>query len=499
MGNSLLKADRQEAKGEIDQIAIDYRLKLIAFQDELFQSRKKLQDSDRKMTELQKKLEEYVRNKENQIAEVMFTAHMNTQRIEAQTRSQTEYIILEMEEEMRRKQRELELLQKKTNRFVDDNLADMDDEDIGSRMQIVQDNIRTFREQMETTEISDDLPNIKPAPTAKIAELKPEPEQAAKREEKRPEHTAAISAVTQSAQPAAIIAPASPENGKSTQTPQSTELVPEQVVQINNADKSSDKQVHAGEAKPGSQPAVPKKRRIVAKKPGKKTKLVKEQAEVPAADVPELKEQAAELSNLDAAMKGQEQEPAADAAANYFEAGWDSLQAASQVEPNERMRLDAFVDARYYQIVNGQKEMQHHALQVTIAVEVPPDNYSVRYTKVSSDVVATLLQYDNVVLNDIFPFNIIEPNPQNIAMYFFNCLEDMLSMMDLVLHSLVVLELPDLQIQVNSRNTKLDNFLHQGVDAFDSIRDSLIPCVEREPEPISPFKGTIGRILKKRN
>ncbi|MEA4925035.1 MAG: hypothetical protein VB084_06935 [Syntrophomonadaceae bacterium] len=499
MGNLLLKADRQEAKGEIDQIAIDYRLKLIAFQDELFQSRKKLQDSDRKMTELQKKLEEYVRNKENQIAEVMFTAHMNAQRIEAQTRSQTEYIILEMEEEMQRKQKELELLQKKTNRFVDDNLTNMDDEDIGSRMQIVQDNIRAFREQMETTEISDDQSNIKPASTAKITELKSDPEQAAKREEKRPENTDAISAVTQSAQPAAILAPASPEKDKSIQTPQSTERTPEQAVQVNKEDKSSDKQVQAGEAEPGSQPVGPKKRRVVAKKPGKKTKLAKEQVGAPAADVPpEFKEQVAELSALEA-VKGQGREPAADAAANYFEDGWNGLQAASQVEPNERMRLDAFVDARYYQIINGQKEMQHHALQVTIEVEVPPDNYSVRYTKVSSDVVSTLLQYDNVVLNDIFPFNIIEPNPQNIAMYFFNCLEDMLSLMDLVLHSLVVLELPDLQIQINSRNTKLDNFLHQGVDAFDSIRDSLIPCVEREPDPISPFKGTISRILKKRN
>jgi len=396
MGKSLHKANQSEANGEMDQISIDYRLKLIAFQDELFQSRKKLQDSDKKMAELQMKLNEYVQNKENQIAEVVFTAHMNAQRIEAQTRSQTEYLILEMEDEMRRKQKELEILQKKTNRFVDDTIPDISGEDVGVRLQVVQDNIRAFREQIETTKITDDS------------------------------------------------------------------LVAEKPVQ----------------------PLPTKKRRVVRK--SEKSIVHKEQS-------------AAAEQVVEIPVEIPDQAEPTSIAGNYFDAEYERYQPESQAEPNERMRLDAFVDARYHNIIAGQKEMQHHALQVTIEVEVPPDNYSVRYTKVSSDVVSTLLQFDNVILNDIFPFNIIEPNPQNIAVYFYNCLEDMLSMMDLVLHSLTVLELPDLQIQVNTRNTKLDNFLHQGDNDLNSIRQSLIPCVEIESDTNSPLKDTFSRILKKRN
>jgi len=396
MGKSLHKANQSEANGEMDQISIDYRLKLIAFQDELFQSRKKLQDSDKKMAELQMKLNEYVQNKENQIAEVVFTAHMNAQRIEAQTRSQTEYLILEMEDEMRRKQKELEILQKKTNRFVDDTIPDISGEDVGVRLQVVQDNIRAFREQIETTKITDD----------------------------------------------------------------------------------------SLEAEKPVQPLPTKKRRVVRK--SEKSIVHKEQS-------------AAAEQVVEIPVEIPDQAEPTSIAGNYFDAEYERYQPESQAEPNERMRLDAFVDARYHNIIAGQKEMQHHALQVTIEVEVPPDNYSVRYTKVSSDVVSTLLQFDNVILNDIFPFNIIEPNPQNIAVYFYNCLEDMLSMMDLVLHSLTVLELPDLQIQVNTRNTKLDNFLHQGDNDLNSIRQSLIPCVEIESDTNSPLKDTFSRILKKRN
>jgi hypothetical protein len=537
MGNSLLKADKKEAKGEIDQIAIDYRLKLIAFQDELFQSRKKLQDSDRKMADLQIKLDEYVRNKENQIAEVMFTAHMNAQRIESQTRSQTEYIILEMEEEMRRKQKELELLQKKTNRFVDDNLSDMEGEDIGVRLQVVQDNIRTFREQIETTNISEESPQSgKPVETAKVTELKPEKERVvpARTDDKLPGTLNTVRVADSPVKPVVNIAPEDPKmaqpvrptEAKADKEPvlqTSESKIPEipaepievgksiqiaaETVEAANAEEVravkpeytlAGGQAHTSHAEPPAESTIPKKRRVVAKKPGK-TKTNQEQTDWAETDRPlEINDQITLIPAMEEIAEVKAQEPTAGSTDSPFGAELGRIPAASQVESNERMRLDAFVDVRYYQIINGQKNMQHHALQVTIEVEVPPDNYSVRYTKVSSDVVSTLMQYDNVILNEIFPFNIIEPNPQNIALYFFNCLDDMLSLIDLVLHSLVILELPDLQIQVNTRNIKLDNFLHQGVDIFDSIRDTLIPCVETKPDSGSAFKGTISRILKKR-
>ena len=57
MKNTALGIDPNESSEEFNQIAIDYKLKMIAFQNEIFQSRKKLQDSDRKMADLQKRLD----------------------------------------------------------------------------------------------------------------------------------------------------------------------------------------------------------------------------------------------------------------------------------------------------------------------------------------------------------------------------------------------------------------------------------------------------------
>lgn len=463
MARSLRGANSGEASGEIDQIAIDYKLKLIAFQDELFQSRKKLQDSDRKMAELQNKLEEYVQNKENQIAEVLFTAHMNVQRIETQTRSHTDYVLLEMEEEMQRKQKELDVLQKKTSNFAaeiqPDTGADMDNQ---ARLQIVQDNIRAFREQIETNEIIDVSPeNKKPAKTTKKpAALSEEKEQATK-------------------------------SKKVDKPAEKQELTPPEPIIEEVA-----KEEPAAPVKKADKTLTGKKRLIVAKK-SDKARMEKKQGMADNTGDTSLPTDSDTIAVQEQKNTEKVQTPSKDLAGPDFDAReiLGTIQ-AEPAEPNEMMRLDAFVDARYY---NEEKQIKHCALQVTIEVDIPPDNYSVRYSKVSSDVVSNLMHYDNVVLNDVFPFNIIEPNPQNIAMYFYNSLEDMLSLMDLGLHSLTLLELPDLQIKVNTRNKKLDSFLHQEEDILGNIRNSLIPCVESEQEDNTSIKGTLNKILKKRN
>ena len=172
--------------------------------------------------------------------------------------------------------------------------------------------------------------------------------------------------------------------------------------------------------------------------------------------------------------------------------------AAKQIEISERMQLDAFIDVRYFSEISGARELYHHALQITIEVDVPTDNYSVRYTKVSSDVVSTLMKFDNVVLNEIYPFNFVAPNPSSIATYFFNLLDDMLQIMDLGLYKMTMTEFPDMCIVVDKRNTAFDNMLHKGEDMFEDIRKSLPACVEAEPRESSAFKGTLSRLLKKR-
>jgi len=62
-----------------------------------------------------------------------------------------------------------------------------------------------------------------------------------------------------------------------------------------------------------------------------------------------------------------------------------------------------------------------------------------------------LLRYDDIVLNDIFPFDIIEPNHESIARYFYNTLEDTLSLMGLTLKEITVRDSQSLIMEVNRR------------------------------------------------
>lgn len=463
MKNTSLGIDPNESSEEFNQIAIDYKLKMIAFQNEIFQSRKKLQDSDRKMADLQKRLDEYVRNKENQIAEVMFTAHMNAQRIEAQTRSNTEFILQEMEEEMRRKEQEMGLLQQKTSTFVSESPSDgtVGQENI-ARLQTVQNTIRELREQDADDEVKEVITGSEAA-AEKPQESKPRRVLTIKMGQRGQKQVVAVTEMGTETGPADSIDMVNGLNQSAWETDEHTKDTADTTPMI--------------EAQNSIELALPDK-----------TMQDGDAGKVIVADQ-DQEQPAAQLQNLSAESPGQTE--------SIPESGIDDLhKAANKVEPNEHIRLDVFVDARYY---NSQKQMEHHALQITIEVEVPSDNYSVRYTKVSSDVVSTLMKYDNVTLNDIYPFNILEPNTQNIALYFYNCLEDMLSFMDLKLYCLTMIELPDLQVKITTRNTQLDNYLHGGVDVLGDIRESLVPCVEDDPqEDKSSLKGRLGKILNRR-
>ncbi len=88
-------------------------------QTEIMQAREKLRESEAKMMELQRKLDDYM-TKERQIAEVMIAAQISAQKTEASARARAEVILQETEEKLRLKQRELELLQLKSQTFKED-------------------------------------------------------------------------------------------------------------------------------------------------------------------------------------------------------------------------------------------------------------------------------------------------------------------------------------------------------------------------------------------
>jgi len=432
MAKQMVKSGPKQAKGEIEQIALENKLKYIALQDEIFQTRKKMKESDDRIADLANKLVKYLQDKENQIAEVMFTAHMNAQRIEAQAKSQTEFYLLEMEEELRRKLTELEKL----------GIAVPDVPEIPETELEVPADLASYGNVFQF-----------PVPDPYKARVKPD-----------------VYEIPAEPTPIERIAPVD----ESDQVGAEVQVTPDPAAQFEigtepeTMDGNTLEQEIAAIQTPAMEPRKPVRRRTRSK----------------SASLQSSPETSVKKESISKQAESEQKVPV--------------IQPKNVVplpEPNERMRLDAFIDARYYENMGGEKELKIHALQIGIEVDVPAGNYSVRYTKVSSDVVHALHRYDNVVLNEIYPFDIIDPNPQSIANYLYNYVEDTLSLMDLELHALKLHELPDLDITVNQRSVAMDRMLHGGENALHDIRDILIPCVE--PEPEDSALGRLNKMLKR--
>lgn len=489
MGKPTLEFTPPEGKKDFDNLSVEYKLKLIAYQDEIFRAKKKLQESDIRMNELQTKLDNYLRNKENQLAEIMFTAHTNAQRIESQARSQIQYYLDEMELELQHKQREIEAIEEKTNQFDKALVTPSEprpEAEKATRLKVVEgsggeaepsrkiEKMDIQPEQVLPTAKKQRVVAAKKVRTSKAADMTEKVEPPAKVSKPSVDEvktqTAAIDATPKAEATASI-------SDDAVDTSQSLEINVAETESVVVAEAvASNKTVAAVEAEP------------VSNEPGEDG-LLKDDAEAI-----ELEEIHANAALEDIAEEAQlvEAVPEPEIAAAPPAA------AAKPAEVNERMQLDAFIDVRYFNDITGTRELYHHALQITIEVDVPADNYSVRYTKVSSDVVSTLMKYDNVVLNDLYPFNFVAPNPNSIATYFFNLLDDMLQIMDLRLHQMTMTEFPDMRIVVEQRNVAFDNMLHKGDDMFQDIRKSLPACVEVEPRDSSAIKGTLSKLLKKR-
>lgn len=431
MAKQMVKSGPKQAKGEIEQVALENKLKYIALQDEIFQARKKMKESDDRLADLADKLVKYLQEKDNQIAEVMFTAHMNAQRIEAQAKAQTEYYFLEMEEELRRKLRELE----KMGIEVPD--VPQPEVDVPTELSGYH-NVFQFP-------VPDPYKNRARQPVLEIPV--------------EPVSVEGYLPVSESDQ----------VGGDIQVVPTPAAALDEQLTETEqlNVNTDIDKELET------APPTAAETRKPVRRRTRNKSAIQQP-----------LSEPSGKKVALDQAGKPKPEAPVIV-----------PKKVVPPPEPNERMRLDAFIDARYYENIDGEKELCNHALQIGIEVEVPANNYSVRYTKVSSDVVHTLHRYDSVILNDVYPFDIIDPNPQSIANYLYNYVEDTLSLMDLELHSLKIHELPDLDITVNQRSVAMDRILHGGENALHDIRDILIPCVE--PEAEDSALGRLNKMLKR--
>lgn len=119
MSMQLFGNNLKESGVEMTGASHEGNSQLEVLQAEVTQARKKLMDSEAKMIELQKRLDEYI-SKERQIAEVMIAAQISAQKTEAQARARAEVLLQETDEELRLKQQELELLQMRAQLLKDE-------------------------------------------------------------------------------------------------------------------------------------------------------------------------------------------------------------------------------------------------------------------------------------------------------------------------------------------------------------------------------------------
>lgn len=122
------------------------------------------------------------------------------------------------------------------------------------------------------------------------------------------------------------------------------------------------------------------------------------------------------------------------------------------------MKLVGFVNARHFVVFGNTTGPVHaHSWQVAIDVDIPQDiEESIEFGRLSKIVSTILGPYENTILNQVHPFDLIQPTTENIAMYFFNHLNRSLAELGLRLNQMNLWETPTRGIQVNKYNLALD-------------------------------------------
>ncbi|MDH7479546.1 MAG: 6-pyruvoyl-tetrahydropterin synthase-related protein, partial [Syntrophomonadaceae bacterium] len=127
-------------------------------------------------------------------------------------------------------------------------------------------------------------------------------------------------------------------------------------------------------------------------------------------------------------------------------------------------KLISFFNARHFVTFGSTTGPVHgHTWQFHIDIRVPKDQAEqVAFHRVMELIKSVLAPYEDKLLNRFFPFNQIQPTTENIAMFFFNRIEDVLRENDLHLGCLTVWETPTRGVEVVSRCQAFDELVEDG-------------------------------------
>lgn len=117
------------------------------------------------------------------------------------------------------------------------------------------------------------------------------------------------------------------------------------------------------------------------------------------------------------------------------------------------MKIVAFLNGRHYMLFTDKQGQTHgHSWQFQAEVKVPVNYDSfVKFEDLDKLLNKLLEPYQRNILNEVSPFDIVEPLTENITVYFFNTLDDALENFNVHLVRLTVWENPTKGIEVTSR------------------------------------------------
>lgn len=119
IGKTLFGFKPKDVINEMQRIDSEYQVKITALQAEIERAKEELKKTEVRLPELQKQLDYHLKQ-ERQISEVMVTAQISAQRIEDQAREKAGSLLQNSEEELRRKNQELDFVRMKVNRFKEE-------------------------------------------------------------------------------------------------------------------------------------------------------------------------------------------------------------------------------------------------------------------------------------------------------------------------------------------------------------------------------------------
>lgn len=126
---------------------------------------------------------------------------------------------------------------------------------------------------------------------------------------------------------------------------------------------------------------------------------------------------------------------------------------AKQLTSYITMKIVAFLNARHYMVFADKKGKPHgHSWQLQAEARVPVKYDSfIKFEDLDKLLNKLLAPYQRSILNEVPPFDSIEPLTENISVYFFNSLYDALGNLDVDLVRLSVWENPTKGIEITER------------------------------------------------